>query len=450
MSPGALTRSTSLHPTRLVPLGFLAAALWGAGLLMTPLARPAAEDAAPFVVALFTAVSALCVTGLTITDTGTYWSAFGHIVILVLIQIGGLGILTGATLLGLLVSRRLRLSSALASQTETRSLSLGDALPVLRTVLVIAAVCEAAGWMILFALFRFGHGLAAGDAAWNALFHSVSAFNNAGISIVPGGFAPMLADPAIASLIMLLVVLGGIGAPVYLELTRSLRRPSRWSVHAKITVTASLGLLLAGWAAFLAYEWSNPLTLGAFDPAQRPLQALFHSAMTRSGGFNAFETGELHPASLALSQILMLIGGGSAGTAGGVKVTTFVVLVLAAWAEIRGDTDVTAFGRRIPGQTQRQALAVAMASFLVLAVGIAGLLSVSDLSFDRLTFEAISAFATVGLSTGAAGELPPSGQFILIALMFIGRVGVVTFATGLALRPHAQAFRYPEERPIVG
>jgi trk system potassium uptake protein TrkH len=440
----------SLHPTRLVPLAFLAVSLIGTGLLSTPLARAGGEEGAPFIVALFTSVSAVCVTGLTIVDTGSYWSPAGHAILLILVQIGGLGILTGATLLGLLVSRRLQLSSRLATQAETRTLTLGDARPVLGTVLVIALACECLGALLLAPSFASEEGVSPAGAAWYALFHAVSAFNNAGLTIIPGGAADAFADPWLTSVILTLVVLGGIGAPVYLELMRSLRRPSRWSLHAKMTITATLILLFGAWPFFLTYEWNNPLTLGAMDPLSRPLQALFHSAMTRSGGFNAFDTGDLHPASLAVTQGLMLIGGGSAGTAGGIKVTTLLVLVLAAWAEIRGDADATAFGRRIPEHTQRQALAIALASLFILAIGVSGLLSVSDMAFERLTFEAVSAFATVGLSTGAASELPPSGQLILVSLMLIGRVGVVTFAAALALRAQKTPFRYPEEPPIVG
>ena len=357
------------HPARLVPLAFLLAIGLGTGLLMLPAAR-AGGGGAPFLTALFTATSAVSVTGLTVQDTPTYWSGVGQGIILALFQVGGLGIMSGATLLGLLVARRLRLSTRLLAQAETRSLALGDVVGVLRLVLR--------------------------------------------------------------------------------DLRRNALRAARWSLHTKITLLGTGLLLLGGTAAVLAYEWGNPATLGPRGPAGKLLGAAFHSAMTRSGGFNAFDVGEVRPETLAVSYVLMMIGGGSAGTAGGIKVTTFLVLGLVVWAEIRGEPDVAAFGRRVSRDVQRQALAVAL-----LAVGFVGtatlvLLSVSDLALDDALFEVVSAFATVGLSTGVTADLPPAGQALLAALMFLGRVGTVTVATGLALRGRRTPYRYPEERPIVG
>jgi trk system potassium uptake protein len=249
---------------------------------------------------------------------------------------------------------------------------------------------------------------------------------------------------------MAAVVLGGIGFPVLRDLRRNPRRAGRWSLHTKITLLGTGLLLSGGTGAVLAYEWSNPETLGPLGLGGRHLAAAFHSVMTRSGGFNIFDVGRMQPETLAVSYVLMMIGGGSAGTAGGIKVTTFLVLGFVVWAEIRGEPDVTAFGRRISRELQRQALTVAL-----LAVGFVGiatllLLTISDLSLDAAVFEVVSAFATVGLSTGVTADLPPAGQTLLVVLMFLGRVGTVTVATGLALRRRQRPYRYPEERPIIG
>jgi trk system potassium uptake protein len=203
-------------------------------------------------------------------------------------------------------------------------------------------------------------------------------------------------------------------------------------------------------AVVLAYEWGNPATLGPFGPAGKLLGAAFHSVMTRSGGFNAHDVGEMRPETLAVSYVLMMIGGGSAGTAGGIKVTTFLVLGLVVWAEIRGEPDVTSFGRRISRDVQRQALTVALLAVGFVGMATLALLSISDLALDDALFETVSAFATVGLSTGVTADLPPAGQTLLVALMFLGRVGTITVATGLALRSRRTPYRYPEERPIVG
>jgi potassium uptake TrkH family protein len=441
--------STLQHPARLVPITFLLAILAGAGLLMLPVAR-AGEGAAPVLTALFTATSAVCVTGLIVVDTPTYWSGFGQGVILALIQVGGLGIMSGATLLGLLVTRRLRLSTRLVAQAETRSLALGDVVTVLRLILLVTVGVELATAAVLALRLRHAYQEPWADAVWNGLFQAVSAFNNAGFSTYSDSLIGFALDPLILGPIMAAVILGGIGFPVLHDMRRNPRRPARWSLHTKVTLLGTGLLLLGGLVAILAYEWSNTATLGPLDPAGKLLGAAFHSVMTRTAGFNSLDVGKMQPETLAVSYGLMMIGGGSAGTAGGIKVTTFLVLGFVVWAEIRGESDVSAFGRRISRDVQRQALTV-----VLLAVGLVGaatllLLTVSDFALDEVLFEAVSAFATVGLSTGITADLPPAGQVILVVLMFLGRVGTITVATGLALRSRQRPYRYPKERPIVG
>jgi trk system potassium uptake protein len=440
---------TLQHPARLVPLAFLLAITLGTGLLMLPAAR-AGEGAAPFLTALFTATSAVCVTGLIVQDTPAYWSGLGQGVILALFQVGGLGIMSGATLLGLLVARRLRLSTRLVAQAETRSLGLGDVVGVLWLVLRVTVGVELVTAAVLSLRLRYAYGESWTEAAWNGVFLAVSAFSNAGFSTYPDSLASFAGDLFVLGPIMVAVILGGVGFPVLHDMRRHAFRAARWSLHTKITLLGTGLLLPGGMAAVLVYEWSNPATLGPSGPAGKLLGAAFHSVMTRSGGFNAHDVGEMRPETLAVSYVLMMIGAGSAGTAGGIKVTTFLVLGLVVWAEIRGEPDVTSFGRRISRDVQRQALTVAL-----LAVGFVGmatllLLSVSDLALDDALFEVVSAFATVGLSTGVTGNLPPAGQALLVVLMFLGRVGTITVATGLALRNKRTPYRYPEERPIVG
>jgi trk system potassium uptake protein TrkH len=429
-----------------LPLAFLLTITLGTGLLMLPMARPGAEGAS-LVVAAFTATSAVTVTGLAVQDTGTYWSAFGQAVILVLAQLGGLGIMSGATLLGLLVTRRLSLSTRLLAQAEIRVLALGDVLAVLRLILLMALCVEAATAILLALRLRLGHGLPWGEALWSGVFHAIGAFNNAGFSLYPDGLIRFAQDPLVLGPVMLAVVVGSLGFPVVAEL---LRRPRRLSLHSRITLWGTAGLLLLGAAGVLAYDWANPRTLGRLDAGGRVLGALFHAAMTRSGGFNAVEIGQMTQGSLALSCLLMLIGGGSAGTAGGIRVTTFVVLGLVVWAEVRGDPDVSAFRRRIPPELQRQALTVAALAATVVATTTLALLALTDQPAGALLFEVISAFATVGLSTGITGSLPAPAQWLLMLLMFVGRVGTVTVVTALALRSAKRLYRFPEERPIVG
>jgi trk system potassium uptake protein len=449
MAKGIALPRTLQHPARLVPMTFLLAILLGTALLMLPAAR-AGEGVAPFFTALFTATSAVCVTGLTIVDTRAYWSGFGQGVILALFQVGGLGIMTGATLLGLLVARRLRLSTRLVAQAETRSLGLGDVVGVLRLVLLVTVLVELATAAVLTLRLHHAYGEPWADAAWNGLFLGIAAFSNAGFSTYSDNLMGFAGDALILGPIMGAVILGGIGFPVLRDIRRNPRRASRWSLHTKLTLFGTGLLLFGGTAAVLAYEWTNPATFGPVDPASKLLGAAFHSAMTRSAGFNALDVGALRPESLAISYVLMLIGGGSASTAGGIKVTTFLVLGYVVWAEIRGEPDVSAFGRRISREVQRQALTVALLAVAFVGMATLLLLTLSDLSLDNALFETVSAFATVGLSTGVTADLPPAGQAVLVVLMFLGRVGTITVATGLALQSRQRPYRYPEERPIVG
>ncbi|NAZ36937.1 TrkH family potassium uptake protein [Rubellimicrobium sp. CFH 75288] len=438
-----------LHPARAVPLAFVLAILAGTAVLSLP-AATAEGVRAPLVTALFTATSAICVTGLVVVDTGSYWSPFGQAAILLMFQLGGLGIMAGATLLGLLVSRRLPLSRRLLVKEETKSLRLSDVRAVVLLVLVVTLAAQTMVAAILVPRLRFAHGESWGEALWNGVFHAVSAFNNAGFSTYSDSLMRFALDPVILVPVMAAVILGGIGFPVLHELRERWREPVRWSVHAKITLLGSALLLILGFGAILATEWTNPFTLGDLPPGARALNAMVHSVMTRSGGFNTVDTFALRAESLLVSDMLMFVGAGSAGTGGGIKITTFFLLGFVVWAEIRGEPETSAFGRRIGTGAQRQALAVAFMAVLLVGFGTLALLALTPYSLDRVLFEVISAAATVGLSTGITPHLPPSGQVILVVLMYTGRVGTITVATALALRASALRYRYPEERPIVG
>ncbi|WAJ27242.1 TrkH family potassium uptake protein [Antarcticirhabdus aurantiaca] len=436
------------HPARLVPLSFAIAVALGTALLMLPVSR-AGPGGADFVTALFTATSAACVTGLIVVDTPTYWSPFGQGVILVLIQVGGFGIMTGATLLGLLVSRRLGLRTRLVAQAETRILSIGDVAPALRLILAATLAVEALVWIVLALRLRLAYGEPWPGAIWNGLFHSVSAFNNAGFSTYTDNVMGFASDWLFLGPIMLAVAVGGIGFPVIADLWRN-RQPARWSVHTKVTLLGSAVLLALGTLAVLAYEWSNPGTIGDAPLHERILGALFHSVVSRTAGFNSLDVAEMTTATLLVTNALMFVGGGSAGTAGGIKVSTAFVLLLTVWAEIRGEEDTVAFRRRLSSHVQRQALSVVVAALLIVAAATLYLETVTSFPLELIMFEVVSAFATVGLSAGITAQLPPSGELVLVVLMFLGRVGSITFATGLALAAGRRPYQYPEERPIIG
>jgi Trk-type K+ transport system membrane component len=246
------------------------------------------------------------------------------------------------------------------------------------------------------------------------------------------------------------VIAGSLGFPVLFELRRTLTRPRRWSLHSKMTVSGTVVLLVLGTLLVTVVEWDNPATLGPLDPRARLLAGFFQGVMPRSAGFNSLDYGQMREATLLGTDALMFIGGGSAGTSGGIKVTTFLILLMVIVAEARGDREVTVFDRRIGERTQRQALSLALLSLLVVVFSTFTLVLLSGLPTSSALFEVTSAFSTTGLSTGVTGDLPWSCQLLLTVLMFLGRLGPITFATALALRDHPTLYTYPEGRPIIG
>ena len=437
------------HPSRVVPAAFLAAVVVGTLLLSLPVSTPG-PTRPPLLTAAFTSVSAVCVTGLTTVDTATYWSPFGQVVIMVLIQVGGFGIMTLATLLGLLVGGKLRLRSSLVAQTETHTLAIGDVRHVVRRIAVTMLLFESAFAVVLALRFRAAYDDTWGQAAWHGVFHSVSAFNNAGFALYSDNLIGFVDDAWIIFPICVAVIAGGIGFPVLFELRRAWRTPRRWTVHVRLTVYGSLILLLLGTAAFLALEWGNDGTLGPLDVWGKVVGGVAGGVVPRTAGFNSIDYGEITPETMDVNYVLMFIGGGSAGTAGGVKVTTFFLLAFVIWSEVRGERDTTIAHRRISGQTLRQALSVALLAVAVISVGTMAILLSTDLPLDVVLFESISAFATVGLSTGITPDLPPAAQVTLMLLMYVGRVGTITVATALAYKSRHRHYRLPEERPVVG
>ena len=440
---------TVVHPTRAVVFAFLFAILAGTLLLSLPAARSAGE-AAPLLVAFFTSVSAVCVTGMAIVDTGTYWSTFGQSTIMVLFQLGGFGMMTAATLLGLMVNRSPRLRTRMMTQAETRSLGLGDISSVAKVVLQVTVLAQLLLTAALVLRLHFGYGMGWRDAGWSGLFHAVSAFNNAGFSIHPDGMVRYAGDALILLPLIIVIVIGGIGFPVLHDLRHRFHDPRHWSLHTKLTLTGSIVLLAGGFLAVLLLEWNNAGTIGTMSVSGKLLNSLFMSVSARTAGFNTVDIAALEPETWAVHYLLMFIGGGSAGTAGGVKVGTVVVLALLVLAEAKGHTDTEAFGRRVGAPAQRQAVTVLVLGSVIVAVGTVLLLRITHLPTDQVIFEVIAAFGSAGLSTGITPALPPSGQLLLAALMFIGRVGTITFAASLVLGERRMPYRFPEEHPIVG
>jgi Trk-type K+ transport system membrane component len=391
------------------------------------------------------------VTGLTVVDTPTHWSTFGEVTILVGIQFGGLGFMTSASLLGLTVARRLGLRSQLLAAAETHAVSLGDVGRVVRGVALFSFATELIVAVLLTLRLWAGYDRGVGRAAYEGVFHAVSSYNNAGFALYSDSLIGFATDPFVCLPMAAAVVVGGLGIPVLLELRRELRTPKTWSVHTKIALLGSALLLVGGWATFAAFEWRNPATLGPVDVPGKLLVGLFQGGVQpRTAGFNAIDYAQANETSLLVTDILMFIGGAPGGTAGGIKVTTFFVLFFAILNEVRGDPSVDVFRREIPNEVVRQALSVALLGVALVVSATLTLLAITDLDLDRVLFEAVSAFGTVGLSTGITASLPTAAQYVLILLMFTGRLGPITVASALALRQRRKLFRYPQERPVVG
>ena len=435
-------------PARAVALGFALAVGVGTVLLMTPAAHEPGRTT-DVVTALFTATSAVCVTGLVVVDTAGHWSTFGELVVLALIQVGGIGIMTLAAVLGLLVTQRLGLRMQLVTQNEAHAAGLSDARSVVRGVVVTSLVLEALTAAAL--AWRFTHYVDPGRALYLGVFHGVSAFNNAGFALFPDSLVGFVDDPGIQLPVVVAVVLGGIGFPVLFAWWRRLRgRRRAASLHVRLTVIAYAVLAVLGVGAVLGLEWSNPATLGPLATPGKLLAGLTSGIMPRTAGFNVVDVGGYQPATLLVHDVLMVIGGGSAGTAGGIKVTTVAVLLGAVVAEARGEPSIHLGGRRVAPDVARQALVVGSLAVGLVVAGTLVLLLVTGLGLDAVLFETASAIGTVGLSTGITAGLPAGGRLVLVVLMFLGRLGPITLASALALRTRARRYERPEERPVIG
>ncbi|WP_460720770.1 TrkH family potassium uptake protein [Microbacterium aureliae] len=448
-------------PARFAILVFSSLILIFTALLSLPVAA-ADGEVTPLADALFTAVSTICVTGLITVDTATHWSAAGKAIIFIGVNIGGMGVLTLASILGLIISKRLGLRAKLIAAgdsnplrvhggpvNEGQTVRLGEVGPLLRTVALSTLVIEAGIALLLYPSLVWA-GISPIDALWEAPFYAAMAFTNTGFTPNPGGLEPFADDYFLLTVLMAGVFLGSIGFPVIYSLSRHVWHVGRWSLHTKLTLIATVILFLAGAVAFLGLEYGNPGTFGSMDAWDTTFQAFFLSAMTRSGGFAVVDIGELHGSSLVVGSMLMFVGGGSASTAGGIKVTTLAVLALAVWSEAKGRTSVEAFGRRIPSDVQRVALSVVAWGATIVALSTITIAQLTQAPIADVLFDVISAFGTVGLSTGLTEALPDHAVYVMAATIFMGRIGTVTLAAAVAATSRSQLYSLPVERPIVG
>jgi len=427
---------------------FAALILAGAVLLSLP---ACASDGAKtgFLDALFTSASAVCVTGLVVVDTGTHWTPLGQAVVLLLIQVGGFGFMTSATLLLLAFGRRIGLRGRLLIGETIGATHPGGLVSLIRRMALFALLAEVIGAIVLF--LRYAGSLGANRSAWFAVFHSVSAFNNAGFDIY-GDFVSLgrqAKDPVIVLTILALLVVGGLSY-VALANVASQRRFSRLTLDTRIVLTISGVLLIAGTLVYLVAEWANPDTMGGFSFSQKLMCALFQSATPRTAGFTTVNVGSLHSYTLLFTMFLMFVGGAAGSTAGGIKVNTFGLLVATVVSTLRGRQQAEAFGRRFNTDHVFRALAVALIALTFLGIVILLLSYTEETDTLSVAFEAVSAFATVGLSTGITPGLSEVGRAILIVTMFVGRLGPLYVALALVQRQRSKEYSYPVESVRIG
>jgi potassium uptake TrkH family protein len=442
-------RRFRIHPTQATVIGYLVLITIGAMLLALPISST--REPISFIDAFFTATSAVCVTGLSVFDISTVLSDFGKVVLMSLIQLGGLGIMVVSGFVAIAIFRRLSTGGADLISTEFRAQPADATLKstILRIVRMVLFI-EVIGAIIMSTWFSIAYDYDVLKALWMGTFHAVSSFNNAGFALYSDNMMGFVSDPVISLTVCALVILGGLGFPVIMELRRVGWAPRRWTMNFNIVMFMTLVLLVAGTVFIAVLEWSNPDTLGLLDPGSKILAAFFQSVQTRTAGFNSVDIGAMNPETWLGIDALMFIGAGPAGTAGGIKVTTFAVLAFIVWTELKGDSAVNIFGKRLSRSVHRQAITIALLAVAYIAFSTVLMQVTTNESTDRIILEVISAFGTVGLSTGITANLPDPALINLMLLMIIGRLGPLALSTALLLSRRPKLYEFPKERPILG
>lgn len=439
-----------LTNTQTIALGFVLVIALGTLLLMLPCSARSYEWTRP-VVAFFTAVSASCVTGLVLVDTVSHWSPFGQVVILLLIQIGGLGFMTIATLFTRLLRHKLSLRRRAVLAESINASQIGRITDISRTILVGTAVVELTGAALLSIRFIPQFGLSRG--IWYAVFHSVSAFCNAGFDLMGlrspySSFTAYSGDALVILTLSALILIGGIGFLVWDDVITHKRNVKKYSLHTKLTLCVTAILTVGGAILFYVFE-AGKMNRG-LPVGDQILISLFSSVTPRTAGFNSVDTAALSPASKLLTIILMFIGGSSGSTAGGIKTTTTAVIIISLISSIRGRKCVSVLHRSIGDGAISRAAQVASANLILFLAGTLIILGVQDLGFTDVLFETVSAVSTVGMSTGVTRDLNTLSSVVVALLMYCGRVGSISFAMALLERPNEPPVKYPEEEIIVG
>lgn len=436
-------------PTRLIVMSFAVVILLGTVLLMLPVST--ASGVSPSLInALFTATSAVCVTGLVVVNTASYWSVFGQTVIMVLIQVGGLGLMTFATAQLLVTGRRIGLKQRLIIQEQTGQWSLSGLVVLLKRLLAATFLFEAVGAVVLGIQLGRARNLPPLQAAFQGLFHSVSAFCNAGFDILGSSLMDFTDNATVVMTVSLLIIFGGIGFHVIADLYTHKAKWQELNLHSRIAIKTTALLLFTGTLTFAALEWTNPGTMGELSTKGRILASWFQSVTPRTAGFNSIAQENLLPTSALLTIMLMFIGASPGGTGGGIKTTTFAIAAGFVISTVRGRSDVVFEHRRLQLETVFRALAIVLISLSLVMAATLALTFTEKASFLDTLFEVASAFGTVGLSRGITPALTTPGKVIIMSMMFAGRVGPLSLLIALTAPRNGGGIRYPEEKVTVG
>ncbi|MEZ0481535.1 TrkH family potassium uptake protein [Planococcus sp. SSTMD024] len=443
MNKSYLLKKIHMSPPQVLSITFLVAIFFGAILLYLPVSTTAPIS---FLDALFTATSATTVTGLAVLSTGNDFTLFGQTVIMVLMQIGGLGLMTFAVLIVMLLGKKIGLRGRILIQQSFNQYSLGGMIRLVRIILLftfgieaIAAAFLAVRWV---PEYGWGFGL------FTSVFHSVSAFNNAGFSLWDDSLSAYVGDPAVNIIITLLFITGGIGFTVLYDMWGA-KEFRQLSLHSKIMLTGTLAVNLFAMLFLFVSEYGNMETLGSMPLGDKLWASYFQAVTPRTAGFNSIDIGSMETGSIVLISLLMFIGAGSASTGSGIKLTTFLVIILVTASYLNGKKEAVIFNRAIPSHLLERSLAIVFISMTAIFAGILVLSYTENAPFEWIVFEAFSAFGTVGLSMGLTGELSVIGKIVIMILMFIGRIGPVTLAFALA-RQHKEPIRHPKGDIFTG
>jgi trk system potassium uptake protein len=437
----------SLHPAQILVIGFGSLILLGTLLFMLPIATYEKGRGLSFIDALFEATSAVCVTGLAVVDTGTTFTLFGEIVLLCLIQIGGWGFMTTGIFMFIILGKKIGLKERLLLQDSLNVFSLAGVVSLVKRIIFITFIVELIGATTL--AIRWSFEMPLGKAIYYGIFHSVSAFNNAGFGLEPDNLSKWVGDPTVNIMVTLLFITGGIGFTVILDLfhKRSLRK---LSLHSKVVLLMTLILNIIGPLIIFISEFSNPETIGNLQLSDKIWASYFQGVVTRTAGFNTIDIGALNLSSLVFMMALMFIGASSGSTGGGIKVTTFAIIILAFWTVVTNRNDVNLFKRRISWELVNKSLSIVVTAMFFIFLIFFLLTFTEKADMSKLLFETISAFGTVGLSANFTSELSPFGRVLITIMMFIGRLGPLTMAFALLNTRKQAKVRYAEEKILIG